>query len=108
MPILKDGWQQIHTALIVIGLAVSMTVGALTFFVWADDFKQFKGEIYVYQIEDQALRANDRIIELNRELDNPKLNQVERSKKTAEKQKLEKRVEYLEKKMDAATKREDK
>jgi hypothetical protein len=95
-----DSWQHIHTILIIVVMVVGMTVGVLTFFVSAEDFNKFQKDVNVYQLEDQATKANDRIIDLNKEINSDMLSTAEKVNRIVEKQKLEKRVESINKKLD--------
>jgi len=97
---MMDSWQHIHTVLIIVVMVVGMTVGTLTFFVSAADFNKFQKDVNIYQLEDQATKANDRIIELNKEINNPRIGNASKVGRVVERQKLEKRLEMINKRLD--------
>ena len=94
-----DGWKHLHTVLIIISMVIGMTVGALTFFVSAEDFNKFQKDVNIYQLEDQATKAGDRIIELNREINSPRISPREKAKRLVEKQRLEMRLDIINKRL---------
>jgi TolA-binding protein len=97
---INAGWQQIHTILIIISMVVGMTAGALTFFVSAAEFDKFQNTVLTYQIEDQLTNTNNRIAELNKEINSGTLTERERLDRLAEREKLERRADALNKKLE--------
>lgn len=102
----ESQWTTAHMILLVIGFVVAGTVGALTFFTWASEFKEFKNDTKVYQLESQAAKAQDRIIELEKDVERKSLPASEKVDKKAEKHKWEMQLDYINKKIEYYQKKE--
>ena len=96
----ESPWKTAHTILLVIVLVVGATTGSLTFFTWASEFKEFKNDTKVYQLESQAAKTQDRIIELEKEVEKKSLSASEKVNKKAEKHKWEMQLDYINKKIE--------
>jgi hypothetical protein len=97
---IESSWKSAHTILLVIGFVVAGTVSALTFFAWASDLKDFKNDTKVYQLESQAAKVQDRIIELEKEGGKKSVTPMEKVNNKAEKRKWEMQLDYINKKIE--------
>ena len=95
----ESPWKTAHTILLVIAFAVVSTVGAISFFASAAEFKEFKNDVHVYQLEDQAGKVQDRVIALEKDISRTTKGS-EKAEKTAEKHKWEMQLDYLNKKIE--------
>ena len=95
----ESPWKTAHTILLVIAFVVGGTVGAISFFASAAEFKEFKNDVHVYQLEDQAGKVQDRVIALEKDISRAKTVE-DKVEKTAEKHKWEMQLDYLNKKIE--------
>lgn len=96
----ESSWKTAHTVLLIVVLVVASTTGALTFFAWASDLKEFKNDTKVYQLESQAAKVQDHIIELEKEGGKKSITRTEKVNNKADKHKWEMQLDYINKKIE--------